>query len=175
MRYLEGRDHVGDETQATRGEIEIRATRSPGECSDRAYNENGWRVTAGFGYSFNRSTTPPEISADAAEGAIRAGGTNITSVRNNCGLADGVPAELTYLDDTDATADIDMDSCDPDGSDSNNVVSFGDLAGGTLALACTRFAPNPSDYDEVTESDIKINKEDFKWTTNPRPRSCRPS
>lgn len=175
-RYRNGTvelEHAGDETEAARSEPEIGAASRSGECSDAAYNDEDWRVTAGFGYGFNRSTTPPEIGADAAEGAIKAGGTNITSVHNNCRLPDEVPAELTYLGNTNATADIIGDRCDTNGGDGNNVVSFGDLSGGTLAVACTRFAPNPSGYDEVTESDIKINKADFKWTTNPRPRSCK--
>ena len=35
-----------------------------------------------------------------------------------------------------------------------------------------RFTFNPSDYDEVTEADIKVNRADFRWTVVPR-RSCR--
>ena len=83
---------------------------------------------------------------------------------------DRVPAELTYLGDTDLVANIDGNTCDFDGS---NVVSFGDLPGGTLATTCTWSVSNPSGYNEVRESDIKVNRADFKWTTNPRPRSCR--
>jgi Matrixin len=121
---------------------------------------------------------PPELDPDAAAGAINAGGTNITSVRNNCRFADadGVPAEaeLTYLGDTNATADIDREECTRT-SDGNNVVSFGDLTRGVLAVAFTRFTfiPSEPDYGEVVEADIKVNKADFKWTVNPGSRSCR--
>lgn len=129
-------------------------------------------MSAGLGYRFNRSTTPRKLNRDAAEGAVNTAGTNITGTRNNCRLDDGVPAELTHLGDTDAVANLSGNECDRN-SDRNNVVSFGDLPGGTLATTCIWFVPNPADYDEVTESDIKVNRADFKWTTNPRPRKCR--
>jgi hypothetical protein len=175
-RYRDGTvelEHVGEEPEAaqTRSSIAAAARRSS-ECSDRARKDENWRVTAVLDYSFNQSTTPPELDPDAAEGEINAGGTNITSVRNNCGLQDKVTAELTYLGDTNSTADISGNNCDLD-NDGDNVVSFGDLPRGTLATTCIWFVSNPSDYDEVTESDIKINKVDSRWTVNPRPRSCR--
>jgi hypothetical protein len=179
-RYRDGTvelEHVGDEVEEARASLSVvtdaRRRRSD-ECRDSAFANNGWRVTAGFGYNFNRSTTPSEVSAAAAAGAIKAGGTNITSTKNNCRLPDGVTAELRYLRDTNATADIDTDGCTTT-SDRLNVVSFGDLVGGTLAIACTRFGFNPSGYDEVTEADIKVNKADFNWTVNPGSRSCRNS
>lgn len=93
-------------------------------------------------------------------------------MRNNCRLADGVPARLRYLGDTDSTANIDKDGCTTN-SDRTNVVSCGDLSAGVLAVACTRFTYNPSDYDEVAEVDIKVNKADFNCTVNPGSRSCK--
>ena len=174
-RYRDGTvelEHVGDESEDAGTSSSIAPAARSGECSDDAYNDESWRVTTGFGYSFNRSTTPRDLKPAATRDAIKAGGTNITNARNNCRLADGVPAELTYLGDTNSTADIGGKTC-TDNSDGNDVVSFGDLSGGILAVACTRFTLNPSGYDEVTESDIKLNKTDFKWTTNPRPRSCK--
>jgi len=168
-------EHVGDDAgdvpalEPARGDLA--AARAPGECSDEAYTDEDWRVTIGLSYSFNRTTTPREIRADAAQGAITTAGTNITGTRNNCGLEDQVPAEMKYLGDTDSEANISRTNCeDPD---EISVVSFGDLAGSILAGTCTWRARNPSGYNEVVESDVKINKANFKWAANPRARTCR--
>ena len=164
-------DDSGDASAADLATGDFAAARAMGECSDDAYTDVDWRVTIGLGYSFNRSTTPREIGPDAAEGAITRGGTNITSTRNNCGLEDRVPAELTYLGDTDSVANISATNCES--NDGSSVVSFGDLVGSVLAGTCTWRVRNPSGYDEVTESDVKINKANFQWAANPRARSCR--
>jgi hypothetical protein len=170
-------EHVGDDA----GDVpalepatgDVAAARAQGECSDDAYTNEDWRVSEehGLGYGFNRTSTPGEIRADAAQGSIITAGTNITGVRNNCRLEDGVPAEMTYLGDTDSEANISRTNCeDPDG---RSVVSFGDLAGSILAGTCTWRTRNPSGYDEVVESDVKINKANFQWAANPRARTCR--
>jgi hypothetical protein len=166
-------EHVGDEVEEARASssmaTDARRSRS-GECKDSAYNDETWRVTAGLSYKFNRSTTPPELTRDAAEGAINAGGTNITGTRNNCRLADGVTAELTYLGDADPPPGESFSLCD---GDRKNVVFFGNLAAGTLATTCIVSAINRADYNKVIESDIKVNKADFSWTVDPGARSCR--
>ena len=179
-RYPDGTialEHVGDDPgdvpAVEPATADLAAARASGECSDDAYTDEDWRVTVGLGYSFNRSTTPREIRPDAAEGAIISGGTNITGVRNGCHLEDQVPAEMTYLGDTDSDANISRTDCE--GNDGSSVVSFGDLAGSVLAGTCTWRARNPLGYNEVTESDVKINKANFKWAANPRARTCKDS
>ncbi len=164
-------DDAGDVPAAEPATGDVTAARASGECSDDAYTDLDWRLTVGLGYSFNRTSTPREIRADAAQGAITKGGTNITGTRNNCNLEDQVPAELTYLGDTDSDANISRTSCES--NDGSSVVSFGDLADNVLAATCTWRARNPSGYDEVAESDIEINKANFKWAANPRARTCR--
>jgi hypothetical protein len=145
-------EHVGDEVEEARASAIMTTDarrRRLGECRDPAYNDEDRRVTAGLSYGFNRSTSPPELTRDAAEGAINTAGTNITGTRNSCRLADGVTAELTYLGDADPPPGESFRLCDGDGS---NVVFFGDLAGGTLATTCIVSTVNPSDYNEVIES-----------------------
>lgn len=145
--------------------------RSPKECRDGAFNDLDYRESNGLAYTFARSTTPPELRADAAEGAITNGGSNITSTRNRCGRADVVPVELTYLGGSENHADVnDGGSCS--GNEGTSEVSFGDLPNGTLAVACTVRSVQPG-YDEVFESDVKVNRNDFTWTTRPGARSCR--
>ncbi len=51
------------------------------------------------------------------------------------------------------------------------MVAFGDLRSGILALTCTYYSARFG-YDRVGTSDIMINKDDFRWTTNPGARSC---
>ncbi len=146
---------------------------SPGPCADSAYTNLGYRESGTLRYRFNRSTTPGELTPNAAEDAIRRGGNNIASVRNNCGLADGVPAKFVYDGSTTALANVTAKGrCSS--SDSKSVVSFGKLPSDTLALTCTFYAVR-SGYDEVALSDMRITKGSTKWTTKPGARSCRNS
>jgi hypothetical protein len=166
-------DHVGDDSDLTTGEPTFdAAARRSGACSDRAYNDGEGRVESDLPWSFNRSTVPDELTIDSAEDAIRRAGTNITNMRNSCRLADRVPAEvgLPYAGNTNTHADISRDSCLA--NDDKSVVSFGDLANGILAGTCN-WKGSGVDYEPIEESDIKINKADFNWTTRPDARSCR--
>ena len=166
-------DYVGDDSEATTADPALDAASSrSGACRDRAYNDGEGRVESSLSWSFNRSTVPGELTGDSAEDAIRRAGSNITNTRNNCRLADRVPAEagLPYAGNTNSQADILRDSCSS--NDGESMVSFGDLANGILAGTCNWKDPGFL-YDEVTESDIKINKTDFNWTTRPDARSCR--
>jgi hypothetical protein len=170
-RYRDGTvefDHVGDDSESA-GITPL--AKAPGECRDAAYADWGYRVNSTLSYSFNRSSTPPELSADAAEAAIRKAGANITSTRNQCRMGDRVPATLTYAGNTVANANADGNSCT--NRDGGSVVSFGDYTRGVLAVACTYFTGNPAGYDEVTEADVKVNRTSFNWTTRPGARSCK--
>lgn len=166
-------EHVGDDSEgATAEPATFTAARRSGACRDRAYNDGEGRVESNLPWSFNRSTVPDELTVESAEDAIRRAGSNITNTRNNCRLSDRVPAEagLPYAGNTNSQADISGDSCLS--NDGESVVSFGDLANGILAGTCNWKDPGLP-YDEITESDIKINKSDFNWTTRPDARSCR--
>lgn len=161
-------DHVGDDS-ADGYEAETRATNGPGECFDRAYKDNSWRISSGMHYRFNISTTPPELRRAQAVSAVRRAGDNVVDTRNECRLGDKVPAGLVYDGNTSEVADIQDGSCLK--SDGESVVSFGDLPK-ALALTCTYFKLNPSGYNEVGSSDVKINRADFRWRTEPGARSC---
>jgi hypothetical protein len=164
-------DHVGDDSEdATAEPAFSTAARRSGACKDRAYNDGEGRVESTLSWFFNRSTVPGELTADSAEGAIRRAGTNVADTRSNCRLGDRVPVGLSYAGNTNSQADILRDSCSS--NDDESEVSFGDLANGILAGTCNWKDPG-FPYDEVTESDIKINKADFNWTTRPDARSCR--
>ena len=161
-------DHVGDESAAA-----TRAVSGADACSDPAYTDNRWRVTSALHYRFNMSTTPRGIRHRAARSAIRHAAENVADTRSDCHLGDRVPATLNYDGGTSAVADIRRDgSCAK--SDGVSVVSFGNLPK-ALAKTCTYYKINPSDYDEVGTSDIKLNRAEFRWTVRPDSLSCKRS
>ena len=52
------------------------------------------------------------------------------------------------------------------------VISFGDIRGRALAVTCTYFRLARG-YDQVTSSDLKLDRTDVRWTTRPGDRACR--
>lgn len=137
------------------------ATEVQSACSDDAYILTGWRWETRLRWSFHAGTTPDELSADAAETALAAATSNITAAHNGCGLADEVGASHEYLGRKSEAANID-DSGDCLASDGASAVSFGDLPAGTLATACVWFKDGVA-----KEGDVKLNKADYTWTTDP--------
>jgi matrixin len=164
-------EHVGNDSGdeaagAPASSRELVARGGPGECADPAFNSLGYRVSQGLRYRFNRSTTPRNLSDAAVIKAIRRGGANVTGTENTCHLGDRVPATLGYEGRTGLSANVTEDGrCV--GNDGVNVASFGNLPN-ALAVTCVFFRNG-----EVTSSDLKINKVDFRWTTKPGSRSCR--
>lgn len=160
-----GREAHGAEPES--GELTTRAATD--ECSDKAFSKLGYRVESRLRYFFNRGTTPSKMTRDAAEKAIRRAQNNIASTRNNCGLGDRVPARLAYAGNTSKVANISNNNgCRRD--DGYSVVSFGKLSW-VLGLACTSYEYQKG-YDKVLSSDIKLNKAEYKWTTNRLGKSC---
>jgi hypothetical protein len=165
-------EHVGDEAEDAQVEPEISpAATSPGECSDRAYNNADRKVESTLSWRFNLKTTPNELARRDAMRAIHKGGANITKTRNSCRLGDRVPAGLSYEGSTPAHAQLDARGRCPN-PDDQSVVSFGKLPRGTLAVTCTVMDPDPG-YNPVISSDIMINKTHHNWTTRPDARSCK--
>ena len=173
FRYRDGTvelDHVGDDSEDASPQPALNTTaRRSGACSDRAYFDGEGRVESTLSWSFNRSTVPGELTPDSAEGAIRRAGTNVADTRSNCRLGDRVPVSLSYEGNTSSQADVLTDSCSS--NDAKSEVSFGDLANGYLAVTCN-WRGSGLPYKPIEESDIKINKTDFNWTTRPDARSC---
>jgi hypothetical protein len=176
-RYRDGTlelEHVGDESDGAQDEPEISASSSsPGECSDRAYNDADRRVEETLPWYFNRSTTPDELTQKDTLRALQGGGTNITNTRSNCRhLGDRVPERLSYQGKTTSHAQIDASNhCS--GNDGKTVVSFGRLPSGTLAVTCIISIVKHGEENPVRASDTKFNKTHFNWTTRPNSRSCR--
>ncbi len=102
--------------------------------------------------------------------AMKKGGVNIFKVHDSCGIPDRVKGELRYEGGTRRSVDINVDAtCNA--NDGKSVIGFGDLPSGYTAFACVsswiQDGPN-----RVAQSDIRLNKEDYSWTTSVG-RSCR--
>jgi hypothetical protein len=127
-------------------------------CRDGAYVLNGTRWRKPLDWYYRSASTPSGISAADALRALRRAASNITRARNNCGLEDRVSAQAAYQGTTTRNAGVgSSNSCLA--SDGMNVVSFGDLAGGTVGYTCW-WTSNGT----TVEADIKLNKHDYRWT-----------
>ena len=141
------------------------AAAAPGPCNDSAYSLLGgkWKQTLNWGYQ--SSTTPTGMNATNVVNVIKRAFDNITGSRNDCGLADTVSATHSYLGTTSAKPNVTKRArCSP--SDGHNVVGFGHLPAGILAVTCIRYGNNNS----ITEADIRINS-GYEWVLNVG--SCR--
>jgi hypothetical protein len=158
---------VGEDAEASGGHLA--RSGSPGECSDAEYTSGDRRVPedSPLHNEINRASTPSELRAGDAVDAIRRAGARVASTKNNCRMGDRVPASLVYDGKTGRGTNVEGLSCMT--SDEFRVVAFGDLPSGILAVTC-----NWGDgFGNTIASDIKINKQDVRWTTSPRSPSCR--
>jgi hypothetical protein len=90
---------------------------------------------------------------------------NVTGAHNDCKQADRVGALHRYLGTTYRRPGIGGTSgCGR--ADGVNVVAFGNLAGGDLAMTCWWTLGG-----KVVEADVKLNKADYGWVVNV-PKRC---
>lgn len=141
------------------------------ECSDRAFTDWSWRVASHLRWSFNRRSTPSELSGRGALAAIRAAGNNVFNTDNSCRMGDRVPATLIYEGSASRSVDI-SNSSNCLSSDGRSVVGFGTLPRTATAETCTYYVLRKG-YDRPTSSDTRINKRYATWTTRPNRGSCR--
>ncbi len=163
-------DHVGEEPDESAGKDLGRAVDREG-CHSDAYTNYDWKVTEKATYEFKASTTPRDLGRGEARNAITRAARNVFDTRNACRMGDRVPVALEYGGRTGAPAQLGDGLCGED--DGRSVVAFGDLRSGVVAAACTITGDRPNyPYDEVLSADIKINRGDYRWTTDPNSRSC---
>lgn len=116
--------------------IEAGAT---GACDDGAFNLSGhtWRET--YAWRFHSGSTPAANSKANVETALVRAAHSITTSRNNCGFADQVSATHDYRGRTSTAPNIRGTSTNVTcgNADGVNVVGFGGLPKGVLAVACS--------------------------------------
>ncbi len=136
------------------------------ECKAGAYSLMGYKWTKKLRWRANLGSRPANLGWDAVRKALRRSITNITASRNPCGMADYVSARQEYLGTTGRHAQVNSSGvCG--GNDGVNVMSFGALPNGVLAITCTYF-----DYSRrAMNSDIKFNK-GVSWYPAARPSVC---
>jgi len=143
---------------------------SPAACKDRAFATSGFRWKTTYEWSFRVGSTPETNSRSAVEQRLKEAAANVSSSRNDCGLADKVTATQKYLGKTTRSTNVVGKttgySCGK--RDGHNVVGFGVLPKGILGVACTWFSG-----DGAVESDVKINDRGYRWFAgNTPPKGC---
>ena len=154
------------------------------DCFDSASELFYQRLTGPMHWYFNRNSTPTYIvSADDTLERIRQGGNNIMNVNNECTFSDVVPGSvnLAYQYTVDWGTNMTSDACASSSSrDGYSVVNFGPLpavSGGitTYGRACTWTLGSSGGYDNVVESDVRLNANGGEvkfFVTNTIPTSC---
>ena len=142
---------------------------SPPACEDGENETPGYRESDQHAWYFNGSTTPAELTVSEAVTALREGTKDVTQEQNDCGRSDTVDARASYEGTINRRADMDSDgNCASFVTrDGVNVVDFGNLPDNVVGLTCTWYRVWPDWWDEVTESDMRLNKADFTWTVTP--------
>jgi hypothetical protein len=129
-----------------------------GRCGDPAATWMGGRWREPMRWRFGSTGTPGYLGpVDAVREIVRQAGENVDLGRNPCGLAEDLDSAQRYDGDTGAAAGVTADGgCG--GRDGANVVSFGPLPTGVLAVTCVWWVPGRGGADGRTvEADILIN------------------
>jgi hypothetical protein len=159
---------VGSESGA-QGTYSSQST-GPGACSDAYRNPWDSRLYHYLRYYFNRRTTPSYMHDLSAARAIKKAGSNVSAVRDSCGVPDRVPAVLKYRGATRTSVNMDVGgTCKA--NDHKSVVGFGDLPRGYTGNTCV-WAWIQDGADRINSADVRMNKADYRWTTRVT-RSCR--
>jgi len=117
---------------------------APPPCEDRGANAFGARQTNTYKWSFKASSTPSGLNRSAVATVLQKAFHNVTSAHNDCGRADKVSATQSYLGTTTRGPNCGA-------TDGQNVVGFGRLAAGVLAVTCYW-----TSNGRIVEADMKI-------------------
>jgi len=135
----------------------VSAAAAGGPCTDGAHSTYGSRWAKTFRWRFKASSRPKGFNKDGVKTALKDAVTNITGAHNNCNAADRVGAQHGYIGGTTRNPGIGASSgCRR--RDGVNVVAFGDLARGDLAMTCWWTMGG-----RIVEADVKLNKADYAW------------
>ncbi len=145
---------------AAEGQVEVQSA-----CTDGAYRSTGYRWTTRLNWRFKASSRPKGWSSSGTAATLARAANNITNGRNDCGLPDAISATNLYRGTTSRAPNIGSGGgCR--GRDGYNVVGFGTLPPGYLALTCW-WTYN----GRIIEADIKLNKAYYHWYIK-RPSGC---
>jgi hypothetical protein len=140
----------------------VSAAAAGGPCLDGANLTYASRWAKSFRWRFKASSRPKGFNKAGVTAALKNAVTNITGAHNNCNEADQVGAQHGYLGGTSRSPGIGASSACRR-RDGVNVVAFGDLARGDLAMTCWWTVGG-----RIVEADVKLNKADHGWAIRVR-------
>jgi hypothetical protein len=117
---------------------------APPACQDGAFRTLGAWQHATYKWSFKAASTPTGLNKSSVADKLRKSFGNVTHAKNDCGRGDKISATHRYLGTTTRSP-----SCNaPDG---HNVIGFGKLDAGVLAVTCYWISGT-----RIVEADMKI-------------------
>jgi len=131
-------------------------------CSDGAGAWLGTKWQAPYRWTLRLSGMPAYLGApEPVRDAIRAAGDAVDDGRNDCGFTGGLALSQRYTGETVRDAGVRTDGTCGD-RDDRNVVAFGRLDGGLLALTCLWWTRG-----RTVEADIRISDAPGTFTLDP--------
>jgi len=128
---------------------------APNACDDNAYTLLGPKWFGTLKWRFQASSVPADMSRYDTLKVIKHSFGNMTHARNDCGLPHTVSATSKYLGKTSAGPGVTKRGyCKA--KDGKNVIGFGPLPNGILAVTCTW-----GNGGHMVETDIRINSNLF--------------
>jgi len=131
---------------------------APPPCEDRGHVLAGAKWNRTYEWEFNAASTPREFKRAAILGKLVESFGNVTGANNDCGRVTTLAAKAEYIGKTSRRAKCGR-------RDGHNVVGFGKLPYGVLAVTCYW-----SRRGDMLEADMKINRYEF-WALSLR--HCR--
>jgi hypothetical protein len=135
----------------------------PSACRDSYRNPWSSRLNNYIRWYFNRGSTPSYLPDRGVVRAMQRAGTNVSAVRDGCGIGDSVPAVLKYQGTTGSSVDMSRSGACGN-NDHKSVVGFGDLSSGFTGSTCI-WSWIQDGPDRINSSDVRLNKADYAWTT----------
>jgi hypothetical protein len=166
--FLEGEELEGPDLDVDPGVLQ--SALAPAACADQAYVRTGRKWASTMSWRFKSGSTPSGLDVVTVETVLKRSAANITGARNDCGRADAVSAQNSYLGRTSAGISVSTTSngvitCGT--RDGKSVVGFGSLTGFKAATCWYWNASNA-----LVEADIKFNS-GTKWIlTTTIPSGC---
>ncbi|MGI8697984.1 MAG: matrixin family metalloprotease, partial [Mycobacteriales bacterium] len=141
----------------------VAPTSASSACTSSAFVDLGYQVGGGYAWKYNGKGAPANVAGSALAN-LKTATANITSGRDDCGIAGKPRTGQSFTGTTTAAPGITTDArCAPN-PDQVNITGWKALsASGVLAVTCTYSFTGSHD---VADSDAAINSK-FRWATSP--------
>ncbi len=145
------------------GATQVRPATATAGCADGSYTLEGFRVIRTLPFYYNPANAPANVRSTALT-AIRNATHAVATGANRCAITRRLNSGATYSGATGRAAQLGAaGKCT--GNDGHNVVGWGSLPSGYLAVTCIYYSDG-----KVLNSDVLINW-NYRWFTS-RPADC---